>query len=183
MLDNETRDKYITILKKGHTLKADKADMLEVINADEELSSYKDQVGKFLKDNEQFLLPEGKVITKVAIIGDENKILYWCPCEFADILLVVGAKDFNGEKYTTKFVAKEDQIPILGKDIKKSINNIQENMNAVEALFYDTYINTEHPIADNVFYTLYVKEIDGKQSIKCSRNTTLSPRPVKNEES
>ena len=63
-----------------------------------------------------------------------------------------------------------------------SINNIKDNLNPVEKQFYETYIETEHPIADNVFYTMYVKEIDGKQVIKCSRNTTLSPRPVKKDE-
>lgn len=181
-MDVETRDKYIAILKKGHTLKADKDDMIEVVSSDEELSALRDQVNKSLVDNEQFLLPENKVIAKIATIGEE-KILYWCPCEFADILAIVGASEFNGEKYTTKYVQKEDQISIFGKDIKKSIDNIKDSLNPVETKFYDTYINTEHPIADNVFYTLYVKEVDGEQVIKCSRNTTLSPRPVKKDES
>jgi hypothetical protein len=181
-MDNETRNKYVAILKKGHTLKADKADMIEVVSSDEELSAYKDQVSKSLKDNKSFQLPENKVITKIANVGD-TKILYWCPCEFSDILAIVGATGFDGSKYTTKFVQKEDQISIFGKDIKKSISNIQDNLNPIEEKFYNTYINTEHPIADNVFYTLYVKEIDGEQIIKCSRNTTLSPRPVKKDES
>ena len=182
MLDKETRDKYITILQKGHTLKADKEDMIEVVSANEELSNLRDQVGKLLKDNEQFLLPKGKVIAKVAGIGND-KMLYWCPCEFSDILLIVGARGFDGNKYTTKYIHKEDQISILGKDIKKAIDNIQDNLNKVEGAFYNTYIYTEHPIADNVFYTLYVKEVDGDQIIKCSRNTALSPRPIKKDES
>jgi hypothetical protein len=181
-MNKETLEKYIAILKKGHTLKADKEDMLEVIASDEELGAYKDQVRKSLAQNEQFLLPENKVIAKIATIGEGEKILYWCPCEFADILAVVGASNFDGTKYTTKYVQKEDQISIFGKDIKKSIDNIKDNLNPVESVFYNTYIKTEHPIADNVFYTLYVKEIDGEQVIKCSRNTALSPRPIKRDE-
>ena len=181
-MEVETRDKYILILKKGHTLKADKADMLEVIANDEELSSYKDQSNKFPKDNELFSLSEGKIIAKITTVG-ENKLLYWCPCEFRDILAVVGATNFDGLKYTTKFIRKENQVSLFGKDIKKSIDNIHDNLNPIEANFYNTYIETEHPIADNVFYTLYVKETENGQIIKCSRNTTLSPRPIKKEES
>ena len=180
-MENETREKYISILKKGHTLKADKADMIEVVSNDEELSSYVDQTSKHIQENEQFFVPENKVIAKVANIGDRY-ILYWCPCEFSDILAVAGATKFNGTKYETRFIQKGNQVSIFGKDIKKSINNIKDNLNPVEKTFYETYIETEHPIADNVFYTMYVKEIDGKQVIKCSRNTTLSPRPVKKDE-
>lgn len=181
-MEIETRDKYIAILKKGHTLKADKEDMLEVVAGDEELSSYKDQSGKFLKDNQLFLQVKGKVIAKIANIG-EDKVLYWCPCEFSDIMIIIGASEFNGSKYNTKFIQKEDQLSLYGKDVKKSINNIEpNNLNPVEANFYYTYIETEHPLADNVFYTLYVKEINGDQIIKCSRNTALSPRPIKKDD-
>ena len=181
-MDNETREKYIAILRKGHTLKADKADMVAVVSGDEELNSLVDQTGKPLCGNLFFLIPKDKVIAKVANVGD-SKILYWCPCEFVDILAIIGATDFDGNKYTTKYIQKEDQVSIFGKDIKKSIENIKDNLNPIEALFYDTYINTEHPIADNVFYTLYAKEQDGQQVIKCSRNTALSPRPVRKDES
>lgn len=185
-MDNETRDKYLSILRKGHTLKADKEDMLEVVTGDEELNTLTDQSGKLLRDNPYFLIPQNKVIAKVASISNTNTekkdIIYWSPCEFSDILAVIGVAEFDGTKYNSKYIKKEDQVSIYGKDIKKAIENIKENLNPLESLFYDTYINTEHPIADNVFYTLYVKEADGRQIIKCTRNTTLSPRPVKKDE-
>jgi hypothetical protein len=179
MMEKYLKDKYTGILMNGHTLKATREDILEVVTENETLSTIVDQCGKLLKDDIQFTYPKGKVICKVTNSG-VNKILYWCACDFEDILYIIGVRDSSNKKYVTEYVGKVDQVSFLGKDIIKAIENIKDTLDDIEQVFYDTYIATEHPIADNVFYTLYIKEVNGEQTIRCSRNTALSPRPKRN---
>ena len=131
---------------------------------------------KFLKDKYTGILMNGHTLKATK----EDILEVWCACDFEDILYIIGVRDSSNKKYVTEYVGKVDQVSFLGKDIIKAIENIKDTLDDIEQVFYDTYIATEHPIADNVFYTLYIKEVNGEQTIRCSRNTALSPRPKRN---
>lgn len=181
MLDNETQKKYLRILQSGHTLKIDAKDAIELISGSEDLKDIEDQSSNKINTESAINNCTGKIIMKQFTIWhmDNKKILYWCPCSIGDIinLLEVKAYDEKTNKYTeVKRIPKEKQISFLGKDIKKS--GSENGCNKLIKDFINRYIETDHPIADHVFYNVVFKE-DG---FKCFRNTELSPRPDKNED-
>jgi hypothetical protein len=191
MLSLETQKKYIGILKKGNTLKIDPLDAIELVEKFEELKKV-DQIGTITDSDlfkERLKKCKDKIIMKhFTLWNQDNKdILYWSPCSLNDIISLAGAEQFNPETNMYEklsWVQRNEQLCFLGQDIKKAgavVNNSKGNSLTNE--FSEKYINTEHPIADNIFYTVYIKSNDDSQVINCSRNTTLSPRPEKKKDS
>ena len=179
MLEKETKTKYISLLKRGYTLKSTREDILEVLESNSELSVIASQNNKLPKDDVLFFIPTGKMICKV-LEYNNKKYLYWCPCEFKDILSCMGVMDVsidvdNNAIYTFVNRPKEDQVSFLGKDIKKAVRDL-ENYNNIEKKFFDTYVNTDHALGENIYYSIIIKEVNGVQEIKCFRNLNLSPR-------
>lgn len=190
MLTTETQDKYLKILKKGNTLKLDPSDAIEMVEKFEDLEKI-DQIGRSsrcvaFKDN--LTSCKDKIIMKFFMLwnNNEKQILYWCPCSMTDIMTLAGATTYDQETNTYKelsWVPRNNQLSFLGKDIKKACAEITSNKLIKE--FVEKYVNTAHPIADNIFYTIYIKTSDNReeQTINCARNIELSPRPNKNKES
>ena len=191
MLSNEIREKYFRILNKGNTLKLSALDAIDMVENYDELKKV-DQIGTELHSDVFKKQMEGcqdKIIMKLFTLygkEDNKSILYWCPCSLHDIIGLAGASNYDEEKgiyQDSTWVFRKEQLSFLGKDIKKSCANVGTNKLIDE--FVSKYINTDHPIADNIFYTIYLKTTktpDGdEQTICCARNIMLSPRPDKNK--
>jgi hypothetical protein len=186
MLDLATQKKYLRILSKGNILKLDASDAIGLVEKFDDLV-WEDQLGNSTR-SEKFKECMGKIKGKVVLYfftlysKNETKILYWSPCSIEDIISIAGGSDYKKEDNiyeSLKWISREEQLSFLGKDIKKACRGDIDN-NLIK-VFYDKYINTNHPIADNIFYTVYIKKDNGEQSINCARNTTLSPRPEKSD--
>jgi len=188
MLDAATQKKYFGILMKGNTLKLDASDAIELVEKYDDLV-WEDQLGNSTRsDNFKAMLSKisGKIIMHFFTLyhNGEKKIMYWCPCSIDDIVTLAGGTNFNEESGvydSIEWISREDQISFLGKDIKKSCLEDKAS-NSQTKYFFEKYANSDHPIADNIFYTIYIKKFKEEQSINCARNTTLSPRPEKKEE-
>lgn len=185
MLDEATNAKYLGIIKRNQTLKADAQDALEVITGDPELSVKIDQTKAIYEQTKRLSVVKGKIIVKRAYYGGKNNpnatdILYWAPCNLDDIFRVAGLRD---TKTYYDRIEREDQVSFFGKDIKKAVMNATE-LDEIGEEFKKNYIDTDHAIADNIFYTIFFRKNreTGKIEAKCSRNTELSPRPVHKEE-
>lgn len=188
MLTAETQDKYLKILRKGNTLKVDPSDAIEMVEKFEDLEKV-DQIGRSTRCvafKDSLTSCKEKIIMKFFVLwnNNEKQILYWCPCSMEDIVTLAGATNYDQETNTYKdlsWVQRSQQLSFLGKDIKKACAGIAGNKLIDE--FMEKYVNTDHPIADNIFYTIYIKTSDNReeQSINCARNTELSPRPDKKD--
>lgn len=179
MLDEATVSKYVTIIKKGQTLKADVKDSLEVVTGDSELSSMIDQTGQRYDSTVRLQILSGKIITKKTILRNGNTILYWAPCDLEGLFKIIGLRE---DRASYEQIDRADQVSFYGKDIKKAFNSV-EDLDDFAKEFKDNFIETEHPVADNIFYSLYFRKNreTNKLEIKCSRNLELSPRPVKED--
>lgn len=183
MLDAETQVKYLKILTKGNTLKVSPLDAIDLVEKFDELV-WEDQFGISTRSEvfkENLKKCKGKIVMKFLLLYkvDNKKILYWCPCDINDIALLAGASDYNEETGIydhTTWIKKEDQLSFLGGDIKKACASAR---NKILTDFTDRYVNAEHPIANNIFYTVYLKNAD---TVNCARNIKLSPRPEKDKE-
>lgn len=191
MLTAETQEKYLKILRKGNTLKIEPSDAIEMAGKFEDLEKV-DQIGRSTRCvifKENLTSCKEKIIMKFFVLwaNNEKQILYWCPCSIQDIVTLAGATEYDPETNTYKklnWVPRHQQLSFLGKDIKKACAGVSGNKLIDQ--FVEKYVNTDHPIADNIFYTIYIKTSDDRneQSINCARNVDLSPRPnKKNKES
>ena len=186
MLTAETQDKYLKILRKGNTLKVDPSDAIELVEKFEDLEKV-DQIGRSSRCETfkaNLTSCKEKIIMKFFVLwnNNEKQILYWCPCSMEDIVTLAGATNYDPDSNTYKdlaWVQRNQQLSFLGKDIKKACAGITGNKLIDQ--FMEKYVNTDHPIADNIFYTIYIKTSGDReeQSINCARNVELSPRPDK----
>ena len=183
MLDAETQAKYLKILTRGKTLKLEASDAIELVEKFDDLV-WEDQLGNSTRSEifkKKLSTIKGKIVMKFLTLFklDNKKILYWCPCDINDIVLLAGASeyDINTDRYLkTDWKKREEQISFLGEDIKKSCGSAK---NKVLEEFYNKYVSAEHPIANNIFYTVYLKNAD---VVNCARNIILSPRPEKKDD-
>lgn len=187
MLDVATQKKYLGILLNSKTLKLDASDAIELVEKFDDLV-WEDQLGNSTR-SDKFKAMLGKISGKVIMhfftlyFNGEKKILYWCPCDINDIVMLAGATNFNHETGvydSLEWINREEQLSFLGNDVKKACAE-RDPENVLVKTFFEKYVNTTHPIADNIFYTIYVKKFKGEQSINCARNISLSPRPEKKE--
>ena len=185
MLDTKTQQKYLRILSNEKTLKLDAQDAIQLISESEKFKDLEDQVGNTINADSILSLCTGKVIMHLFKIWhlDNKQIIYWCPCSLEDMAAIAGATDFvNGSYKNVQWIPRNKQTSFLGKDIKRAVENSE--LNPILKDFSDRYVETEHPLADNMFYTMYMKGrcSDSKQIFSCARNTSLSPRPIKNDD-
>ena len=200
-MEDKTKELYRNLLAKKKTVKGDASEMIEFVSTTEDLAELNDQTGnRFMSvyDADKYHKAIDKDTMKVIvrlfdkkIIKAENSMLYWACCDFFDMLAlgggVKGSYDAKEECYDTLFIKEDTQVSFYGRDIKMAYNNIPEDqMNPILKRFGDEYINKEHPLSDNIFYTIYIKNAKGntviaKQFICCARDNKLSPRPVKKE--
>ena len=181
MLDEKTQKKYLRILNKGNTLKLDASDAIALLDKYRDEIDYDDQSGVHITES-SLSKCNGKVILKFFTLWymDNKKVMYWCPCSLNDLITVAGASNYNSESdcYDTfEHIPRAKQISFLGSDIKKACSSFQHNKQL--DTFAGIYATGEHPIADNVFYKVYGKNIDTVQEFKCARDIVLSPRPEK----
>lgn len=187
MLTAETQKKYLKILRKGNTLKVDPSDAIEMVEKFEELEKV-DQLGRSTRcigfTDSLRTCKEKIIMISFTLWSTGKQILYWSPCSMEDIVALAGATNYDPETNTYKDLVwkrRDEQLSFLGKDIKKACANIGNN--DLIKQFVDKYVSIDHPIADNIFYTVYVRvSDDGEQSINCARNTNLSPRPEKKKD-
>ena len=119
-------------------------------------------------------------------------MLYWAPCDFLDILAVTcGLTEPTNYKELDELVSNLyfndiKAFPILGKDIIKALDsytNEEKNTYRVPMIdnFIENYVDTEKPIAPNIFYNLRLRRKSETREIiiACNRNLDLSPRPFK----
>ena len=140
---------------------------------------------------------KGYIITKIYIRRNfesetEAHMLYWAPCDFLDILAVTcGLTEPTNYKELDELVSNLyfndiKAFPILGKDIIKALDsytNEEKNTYRVPMIdnFIENYVDTEKPIAPNIFYNLRLRRKSETREIiiACNRNLDLSPRPFK----
>lgn len=201
-MEDKTKELYRNLLSKKKTVKGDADEMIEFVTTSEDLAELKDQTGggfMSVYDSDKYHKSIDKNGMKVIVRLFDKKItkaasdmLYWACCDFFDMLAlggcIKGSYSSEEDRYETVFIKKESLVSFYGRDIKFAYKNIPEDqMNPILKRFGDEYINKDHPLSDNIFYTLYIKNAKGNtvianQFICCARNADLSPRPVKKQE-
>lgn len=181
----KTQQKFLKILTGEKTLKLEAQDAIQLISGSEKLKDLEDQVGNPINAESVMNVCTGKIIMKLFKIWhkDNKQVIYWCPCSMDDIAAVAGATEFdNGSYSNTQWVPRDKQTSFLGKDIRRAVENSE--LNPILKDFSKRYVEIEHPLAENMFYTIYMKGrgSKSKQILSCARNTDLSPRPDKKED-
>lgn len=181
-MDTKTLSMYTKILNDKRTLKCDIKDAIEVINNSDTLSKLDSQSSENILDslNEVKNYITDKIIAKQYTINNRTKnIIYWSCCNINDFLSVNGYRDFADGKYNTILkITNADRVSFLGKDIIKSLSDINEDDcdNQYILDLKKNYIESEHHIGDKVFYIIRYDKKHHK--IACVRNLDLSPRPI-----
>ena len=182
-MEQDKKEMYLNIISgknaNAKVLKCDIADAIETLEGSE-LAELPSQNGKILEVLKKFSsVVKDKIILAQYKISNNSTILYWCPCNIEDILAISGIDRWSDEKqryYITR-IERENQISFLGKDIKRSVANV-ENANKVLSDFIASFVNTDKPLGDLNYYVIYSKNDreNNIQSLKCARNIDLSPR-------
>ena len=181
--------KYTKILCSGKILVAPLKIIEGIITKNDELRELTDQSNRKFFDSLSNIARWGatqpsndeQVIAKLYYDNNfyKKRILYWAPCNADYLLRIIGIEFENGKIDHCNFVPRENQISFLGKDIKKAFSKGTSCNDDIIDRFMKRYIYNAHTIADNCFYTLYIRQDKNCTDIRCSRDIQLSPRNPK----
>ena len=187
-MDNKSREKYTEILNNGKKLIEQVTEIENLISNDDNFRKLRDQNGHDIVTNKGFCNMNygGKAVAKIIKVNDYSSFLYWCPCNFLNFFSIAGAYNYNEETKVfdkISYIPRDEQTSYFGKDIKMAANAADYSNHPIAKKFIEKYITNDHPIADNIFYTIYfVEDDDCNQELLCCRNTKLSPRPETNKD-